>query len=700
MKCNQYEGLGVPTVLCKFARFQVPALAAMAVLTGVIAAPSPAEPRARPVAAAPVTTAPQLEQPAASTVLDVVERSRADAKGSVLGGDLRLHQAEQYANEGDQVGLYPVVPPIEINPALTTVDRYSREDFADASLDRETKRVAPVAQLTDRRTIDWAELDAPTPASEQAAAIDQVTSVAQLTDVKPTDWAFQSLQSLVERYGVIAGYPDHTFRGNRAMTRYEFAAGLNSAMDRVNELVSQSGANSIQKDDLAALEKLQGDFSAELAQVKTRVGSLEARTMKLATDRFSFTSKLFGLAFFNVTGITGAAGIQRETGFRQGAAATPIVERLGRNPNPTASGLTWLNLGSSFTGKDLLITQLAMGKGVSPGNYVSSATSTVNNFGIPFTDAGAFLGPGAPVTLRELAYEFPVMNTSRLIIGPRINWFRFFDANPLTFFLNGTGSLNAIANPLNSEVRRGAGAILQMPLTEQFDVNLGYLAEANEFLTSNSASSPNEGLFGGTNSISAELVYKPSPSFNVRFLYNRLNSQARNTFVNGGILVTSPIKTVSGAPINGVADDGLGGSLENAQSDVFGLNFHWLVNRKFGVFGRYGFATTKLHAEIKSRDGSITTNSLQAGVAVFDMFKRGAQGTLSFMMPFNYTSGRQFLASGAGDGGTQYELEGVYFYPINQNIALVPNLQVIFHPNNFASNPTVFVFNLRTQFNF
>jgi len=35
----------------------------------------------------------------------------------------------------------------------------------------------------------------------------QITSVSQLSDVQPTDWAFQALQSLVERYGVIAGYP-------------------------------------------------------------------------------------------------------------------------------------------------------------------------------------------------------------------------------------------------------------------------------------------------------------------------------------------------------------------------------------------------------------------------------------------------------------------------------------------------------------
>ncbi|TAD87550.1 MAG: hypothetical protein EA000_07150, partial [Oscillatoriales cyanobacterium] len=43
--------------------------------------------------------------------------------------------------------------------------------------------------------------------SEDNTSIDQVTSVSQLSDVRPTDWAFQALQSLVERYGCIAGYP-------------------------------------------------------------------------------------------------------------------------------------------------------------------------------------------------------------------------------------------------------------------------------------------------------------------------------------------------------------------------------------------------------------------------------------------------------------------------------------------------------------
>jgi hypothetical protein len=64
--------------------------------------------------------------------------------------------------------------------------------------------------------------------------MNQINSVSQLSDVQPTDWAFQALQSLVERYSVISGYPDSTFKGNRALTRYEFAAGLNAALNRLS----------------------------------------------------------------------------------------------------------------------------------------------------------------------------------------------------------------------------------------------------------------------------------------------------------------------------------------------------------------------------------------------------------------------------------------------------------------------------------
>ncbi|TVS03068.1 MAG: S-layer homology domain-containing protein, partial [Cyanobium sp. PLM2.Bin73] len=52
----------------------------------------------------------------------------------------------------------------------------------------------------------------------QYASGEQVTSISQFPDVQPTDWAYQALSNLIERYGCVAGYPDGTFKGQRAMT--------------------------------------------------------------------------------------------------------------------------------------------------------------------------------------------------------------------------------------------------------------------------------------------------------------------------------------------------------------------------------------------------------------------------------------------------------------------------------------------------
>ena len=65
----------------------------------------------------------------------------------------------------------------------------------------------------------------------------QVTSTDQFSDLDPKHWAFQDIQGLVERYGTTAGYPDGSFRGNRAIARGEFAAQLSAGLDRITTLI-------------------------------------------------------------------------------------------------------------------------------------------------------------------------------------------------------------------------------------------------------------------------------------------------------------------------------------------------------------------------------------------------------------------------------------------------------------------------------
>ena len=528
----------------------------------------------------------------------------------------------------------------------------------------------------------------------------QVTSVSQLSDVRPTDWAFQALQSLVERYGCIAGYPDGTFRGNRAMTRYEFAAGLNACLDQITKQLGGSTGNLVRREDLLALQKLQEEFAAELATLRGRVDALEARTAELEANQFSTTTKLNAFAWFNLTGAFAGDKVRVEAtrnvapldrvGGRDPVTNRPIVQRVD-DPEITFSQLVWLTLTTSFTGKDELITQLAVGNGNSPANQFTSA-GFFNTFGTSFLDQTAGGNPNE-VTLRELSYRFPVSNSLQVVIGPRINFYRYFDNNNFNFFVDGASSFNSNNSPLLSATRRGAGALVLWDIGRRLKLRFGYLGESTEFLPTsvfNSASNPSQGLFGGTNTTTAELTFSPSDRANLRFLYSRSNIQQI------GGLIGSP----NSKPLNGVADDGFGGRLGNATANTYSFNFDWSVTRRFGLFGRYGYAETNIFPKTNRPDGTIKNQSYQLGIAFPDLFKEGALLTVSFVVPFDFTGGRRFLVSGGGNGGTQYEIEATYYLPLTDHISIVPAFYAIGNANNFDNDPTIFVGNLRTQFSF
>ncbi len=117
----------------------------------------------------------------------------------------------------------------------------------------------------------------------------QVTSVSELSDVLPSDWAYTALQRLVEEYGCLEGYPDRSYRGNRAMTRYEFAAGLNACLDVIVQLIDGGDGT-----ELETVRRLQEEFAAELATIRGRVDTLEADVAELEANQFSTTTKLKG----------------------------------------------------------------------------------------------------------------------------------------------------------------------------------------------------------------------------------------------------------------------------------------------------------------------------------------------------------------------------------------------------------------------
>ena len=105
-----------------------------------------------------------------------------------------------------------------------------------------------------------------------ACAAVTVSAANPFTDVSADDWAYQAVASLSEE-GVIDGYPDGTFRGDKHVTRYEIAQIVARLMAKEDTL------NASQKETLA---KLSSQYADELKDLGVRVAELEKK--RGATD--------------------------------------------------------------------------------------------------------------------------------------------------------------------------------------------------------------------------------------------------------------------------------------------------------------------------------------------------------------------------------------------------------------------------------
>jgi len=238
------------------------------------------------------------------------------------------------------------------------------------------------------------------------ASQEQVTSISQFSDVKPTDWAYQALSNLVDRYGCVAGYPNGTFKGGQAMTRWEAAALLNACLDRVTETTDE-------------LKRLMKEFQKELAVLRGRVDGLEARVGELEANQFSTTTKLKGYAAF-VLGANTFSGNLNTTPNVAAYSGAPVGGNYAKFAKETAGALSFpydlrLDLDTSFTGKDLLRTRLRS------GNFNGSAWFGNAPVGLLGMETAFESGAGNNVVeINRLFYQFPIGNGFTATFGPRV----------------------------------------------------------------------------------------------------------------------------------------------------------------------------------------------------------------------------------------------------------------------------------------
>lgn len=558
----------------------------------------------------------------------------------------------------------------------------------------------------------------------------QVTSVSQLSDVKPTDWAFQAVQSLVERYGCIVGYPDKTYRGNRAMTRYEFAAGLNACMDRVNELIAAGTADLVRKEDLATLQKLQEEFAAELAVLRGRVDALEARTTTLEKQQFSVTTKLSGEVIFSVASAYGAYEGGNLAFINNTNPATGAIPRPGNDAQIVFNDRVRLNLLTSFSGKDLLITGLQaynFGGGPSaafPGFTTGGSLAGTLGYGdVIFGNASnvrlsyepqfptvnpqnlSISGGNNSVNVYKLLYIFPIASKFTAFVGTNAEVTDAFPAI-LPFAGEGQGAISRFsALPAAQRVSGGtsqtglasaAGFIWN--ISDAFDLRALY-GSVNASIPGNQGfpGTPlGAGLFNGSYVAAAQLTVKPFKSLDIGLNYAHSYHQIN---ILGTGLASSDIGSVLFAPnatelarANGSALGAIAG--QGIQMDTLGASVAFRVAPSITLAGSF----TYIFSNLVNVDASTNFMSWLVGVHFKDVITKGGSIGLIFGQPLSRTAtGGRALSP---EDATPYQAEGYINFRLTDNISLTPGVFVIFNPEGFSDNPTTFVPVVRTTFTF
>jgi len=484
--------------------------------------------------------------------------------------------------------------------------------------------------------------------------IGQVTSVSQLSDVQPTDWAFQALRSLVERYGIISGYPDGTFGGNRAMTRYEFAAALNTALDRISELITSGIANQITQADLSVILRLQQEFALELRTLQNQVEALEARTAQLEANQFSTTTTFTGEVIFSLSDALG-----------KDIDVQPVFQSRIR-----------LFLNTSFTGKDLLV--------------IADQSGNANEF--DFTgntgeglQAIQVFGDSDNENNSALVYTTPLNENLEIGLAGYGLFFAYFapTLNPyLEDFSGGSGALSFFAqrNPIYA-LGGGAGVSFHYKLNKSLQFTGVYLAST--------ADSPisEEGLFNGDYAVLAQLTLTPSNRFSLAFTYLNSYFTAGNFAYGDGTDVSLAGTNVANT-LNGLRDD------FPAIANSYGVQTSWNLSYKFTLSGWVGLTKARL---IGYGDAEIWNYAV--ALKFPDLGSEGNLGTI-VLGAEPTLRGLDVPASTSFPRDWAYHIEASYKYQATENISITPGFIWLPAPNQNTNNDDIFIGILRTTFIF
>ncbi|MEA5470771.1 iron uptake porin [Spirulina sp. 06S082] len=516
----------------------------------------------------------------------------------------------------------------------------------------------------------------------------QVNDVFELRDVSPGDWAFQALSDLIERYGCLAGYPNGTFRGDRAMTRYEFAAGLNSCLQQIERIIAGATGDLGSKEDMEVLERLMREFEVELAALSTKVDNLEARVQFLEDNAFSTTTKLFGQAILGVTA--------RSANNNYNLAGNTFIDQ---DTETTLLHNVQLSLFTQFSPRSLLLTSFQAGDG---STITPRSRSLFNYVGLAFEGDS-----DNNLSLSDLNYRHLITNNFALMVGPKgmspVNVFR--GTNRVESAGSGPISRFAQRNPILSIGNGDSGIGFDWQINNSLSLQGVYGAD---FL----ADGINGSLFGGdlaSTSFGLQLVVSPSDNIDVTLQYI-------NAYSPFGFLGTS------------IGDDRLVIGNNSSTSvnlrapmttNAFGIGLEWRIIPEVTFGSWFGYTAS----DYVVSEGIIDTINWMTFLNFNDLGGEGnllgiyfgqppriisstmpaadnANNIQARNVPSFFSNAEILTAPGGGQPGRTYHLEAFYRIKITDYLTITPGAIVLFNPLHNSANDTIVIGALRTTFTF
>jgi hypothetical protein len=484
----------------------------------------------------------------------------------------------------------------------------------------------------------------------------EMNNVSQFTDVTPQDWAYEALRNLVERYNCISPYPDGTFKGNRSLTRYEFASLLNTCLEKMREVITANTGNLANKDDLIKIQKLKDDFNTELSVVKQKIDKLDDRTTALQNNQFSTTTLMGGEVIF--------AGAKAFGGDPPGTGKS----------NAVLNYLARLQLVSSFTGKDRLRLELSTGN----FNGLGFADPQVLNTNTSLLSYQA--GYNDNLQLSNLEYRFVGLGDRAVFTIKPVGFSLSSVLSPNSpYFDTGRGAISrfAEANPIFKIGALDAGLGMDYLLNKRTRIQVAYgVSNGND---------PQYGAFleKGAHAAGLQLLFLPGNDLatGLTYIYSYSPDGRLNTFTGSAIADASGF-------INQPANiHALGGTLQ------------WRIKPKL-TFATWGGLAATYAAQTNAF--SVSSNFMFSLGLSEPFNRRGDLFAVMFGQEPKLVSVGEYAGGNGGllEDASSYHFETLYRFTVNDHISLTPGFFLVTHPGNIDTNNTIYVGVLRTTFRF